>query len=185
MDVGCTTAGSICDVVANLDPATTEFQNDMDLLNFFMEEKAVPEDKRREIREYFHHCKALFRQKFYHDLLEAMSPTMRGDVARHMHGEWIAEIPFFVAPDVTERRAFTTAVALALEPMAFAPKELLIRIGEFTERMYIIQRGLVARMGRVLGAGRFVGEVRACGACVCVCVVASALAHVFLTSCPS
>lgn len=63
-----------------------------------------------------------------------------------------------MAPDESERREFTTAVALALEPMAFAPKELLIRIGEFTERMYIIQRGLVARMGRVLGAGRFVGE---------------------------
>ena len=78
--------GSICDVVANLDPATNEFQNNMDTLNAFMEEKQLPREKRREIREYFHHCKALFRQKFYHELLEQMSPKMRGDTAFHMHG---------------------------------------------------------------------------------------------------
>ena len=73
-------------MVENMDPATNEFQNDMDTLNQFMDEKAIPPEKRREIREYFHHCRNLFRQKFYHDLLEQMSPKMRGDVAFHMHG---------------------------------------------------------------------------------------------------
>ena len=61
------------------------------------------------------------------------------------------------SPD--ETRMFISALAVKLVSLAYVPQELLIREGEFTNTMFIIQRGIVARLGRVLGAGRFVGEV--------------------------
>lgn len=130
----------------------------MDHLNTFLAEINTPQTKRREIREYFHHCRQLFRAEYYNNLLLQMSPKLRGDVALHCHCLWVEQISFFRAESDEERQAFITAIALNLNLEAYAPKELIIKTGEFTEKMYIIQRGLVARLGRVLGAGRFFGE---------------------------
>ena len=150
--------GAICGVVSTRDPATTEFHQTMDHLNTFLAEINTPQEKRREIREYFHHCRQLFRAEYYNNLLLQMSPKLRGDVALHCHCLWVEQISFFRAESDEERQSFITAIALNLNLEAYAPKELIIKQGEFTEKMYIIQRGLVARLGRVLGAGRFFGE---------------------------
>lgn len=150
--------GAICGVVSTRDPATTEFHQTMDHLNTFLAEINTPQKKRREIREYFHHCRQLFRSQYYHELLYQMSPKLRGDVALHCHRQWVEQITFFRAESEEERSLFITHIALTLKLEAYAPKELIIKTGEFTEKMYIIQRGLVARLGRVLGAGRFFGE---------------------------
>lgn len=150
--------GEVCDTVSNLDPATAEFHETMDHLNAYLEDMNVPREKRLEVREYFHHCRALFRYKFYHHLLEQMSPALRGDVSLHMHQAWIEEIPFFRAEDAEERSLFIASLAMALKPEAYAPKELIIKPGDPTDKMYIVQRGLVARQGKVMGAGRFFGE---------------------------
>ena len=150
--------GAICGVVSTRDPATTEFHQTMDHLNTFLAEINTPQGKRREIREYFHHCRQLFRAEYYNNLLLQMSPKLRGDVALHCHRLWVEQISFFRAESDEERQMFITAIALNLNLEAYAPKELIIKTGEFTEKMYIIQRGLVARLGRVLGAGRFFGE---------------------------
>mmetsp|Transcript_47020 Transcript_47020/g.112706 ORF Transcript_47020/g.112706 Transcript_47020/m.112706 type:complete len:721 (+) Transcript_47020:374-2536(+) len=150
--------GAICGVVSTRDPATTEFHQTMDHLNTFLAEINTPQKKRREIREYFHHCRQLFRSQYYHELLYQMSPKLRGDIALHCHRQWVEQITFFRAESEEERSLFITHIALTLKLEAYAPKELIIKTGEFTEKMYIIQRGLVARLGRVLGAGRFFGE---------------------------
>ena len=49
--------------------------------------------------------------------------------------EWVSDIPFFHVDDESERRHFISSVALRLEPLAFAPEELIIREGEFTTKM--------------------------------------------------
>lgn len=188
--------GEICGVVSNLDPASNEFQESMDHLNRFMAEIALPRPKKLIVREFFHHCKGLFRAKFYHQLLERMSPKLQGDISMHVHGYanrrrvpslcpacarwccycrsanhyvvththarcrgWVSKIPFFMSDSPDETRMFISALAVKLVSLAYVPQELLIREGEFTNTMFIIQRGIVARLGRVLGAGRFVGEV--------------------------
>ena len=42
---------------------------------------------------------------------------------------------------------------MKLVPEAFAPQELIIRIGEPTEKMYMVQRGVVAMKGRIISSG--------------------------------
>lgn len=51
-----------------------------------------------------------------------------------------------------------SALSVVLMPMAFAPLEEIIKFGEGTHVMYIIQRGLIVSRGRVMGGGRFFGE---------------------------
>jgi hypothetical protein len=45
--------GDICGVVANRDPATSEYEQSVDLLNQYMEEHQLPQDLRVKLRQYF------------------------------------------------------------------------------------------------------------------------------------
>ncbi len=122
--------GAICGVVSEMDPATREYQTNVDLLNDYMNEIKVPKAMRQRLREYFTHCKVIFRTKYYHDVLDNMSPALQGEVARHSHGPWLFKIPFFMAEDEEERDRFVIQIALCLEPKAFAPNEMVFREGD-------------------------------------------------------
>ena len=45
-----------------------------------------------------------------------------------------------------------------LRGRAVEPNETIVAVGQRTERMFIIQRGLCARLGRILGGGQTFGE---------------------------
>jgi len=116
-----------------------------------------------ELREYFMYCRSLQRDRSYKHVLEQMSPGLQAKFAQHCHGQWIETVYFFRCDALDEkdeksRMAFAYQIALALEPAAYPPSEEIIKSGELTTRMYIINRGLCARLGCVLGRGRFFGE---------------------------
>lgn len=72
--------------------------------------------------------------------------------------EWVLKVPFFNGAPVDETNNFITSIALALKLEAYAPHETIIKKGEPTEKMYIIQRGVVSRLGHVFSSGACVGE---------------------------
>lgn len=113
--------GAICGVVSMRDPATTEFHQTMDHLNTFLAEINTPQPKRREIREYFHHCRQLFRSQYYNNLLLQMSPKLRGDIALHSHQQWVSQISFFRAESEEERQMFITSIALQVHKQSATP----------------------------------------------------------------
>jgi hypothetical protein len=122
--------GAICGVVSDMDPATREYQQNVDLLNDYMNEIKVPKAMRTRLREYFTHCKTIFRTKYYHEVLDNMSPALQGEVARHSHSSWLYKIPFFMANNEDERDRFVICIALDLVPRAFAPNEMVYREGD-------------------------------------------------------
>lgn len=152
--------GAVCGIVSGLDEATSKFHNTMDNLNRYMEEYKIPQPLRMTLREYFRHCRGLARQKNYHHLLLEMSPTLRGQVAVFCYSAWILKVPFFNSPLVAdeEREAFTVEVALRIQPKAFAPNESIIRVHQLAREMYILQKGVVAKHGRIINSGQFFGE---------------------------
>ena len=85
---------------------------------------------RTRLREYFTHCKTIFRTKYYHEVLDNMSPALQGEVARHSHSSWLYKIPFFMANNEDERDRFVICIALDLVPRAFAPNEMVYREGD-------------------------------------------------------
>ena len=137
------TIGSICSVLNSRDPATQDFQQRMDLLNGYMEEISLPKSMRFQLREYFSYCRQLFRNRYYQDVLQQMTPKLRGQVAKLHHGQWIAKIPFFCAENDLERGEFITHIALHLEPEAFCPDEMIYFEGAPSECLYIVQKGYV------------------------------------------
>lgn len=150
--------GAVCGIVSNIDKATSSYLQALDNLNRYMAEIKLPNDLRLQLREYFDHCRQLHRNKYYQGLLLQMSPSLRKAVAMHCHSVWIRAVPFFNAPDDDERSEFVASISVVLVPMAFAPLEKIVLEGEKTSKMYIIQRGLAIRRGKLLGAGDFFGE---------------------------
>ena len=115
-------------------------------------------DLKFRLREYFQHCRNMLRQRYYHKLLELMSPALRGEVAMYTHGAWIQQITFLCCDNEEERTRFIVQIALALDGRAYAPDELIYSCGEVADALYIVQRGIVAGQGSVMGAGRFFVE---------------------------
>jgi hypothetical protein len=152
--------GTVCGVIALMDQATSKFNQQMDELNLYMEENQMPNEMRVRLREYFNYCKQMNRQKYYQALLVEMSPTLRGEVASYINSAWLDKVPFFNPAGVTkeESKTFCVEVSMKLLPEAFAPQELIIRMGEPTEKMYMVQRGVVAMKGQIISSGRLIGD---------------------------
>ena len=159
--------GNICGVIATMDQASTEFHATMDDLNLYMNENNLPRDLRIRLREYFMYCRHQQRQKYYQGLLTKMSPALRGEVTVFINRAWIDQVPFFcrkasssLSIQIThaEHNQFITEISMKLNALAFAPQELIIKLGEPASAMYIVQKGVVAKQGQVLSQGRFFGE---------------------------
>jgi len=150
--------GSVCGIVSSMDLATKMFQQSMDHLNLYLEENKFPQEMRVKLRTFFNRAKQLHRSKFYHDTLSLMSPDLRREMSRHVHAVWMEHISFLATIPDKEKGRFLSAVAMELRLEVYGAQEKLINQGEFTTKMYIVQKGLVARLGRVLGKGRYVGE---------------------------
>ena len=89
-----------------------------------------------------------------------MSPALRGEVANFINSAWLQNVPFFNPPGMraSEKSMFCTDISLKLKPEAFAPQELVIKTGEPTEKFYLLQRGVMAKKGRILGTGDYAGH---------------------------
>lgn len=152
--------GNVCGVIALMDQATSKYNQQMDELNLYMAENHMPNKLRVRLREYFQYSKQLNRQRYYQALLLEMSPALRGEVANYINAAWLENIAFFnppLLPDI-EREQFCTDISLRLEPEAYAPQETVVRVGEPTEKFYLLQRGVMASRGRIIGTGAYVGD---------------------------
>ncbi|EQC38482.1 hypothetical protein SDRG_04190 [Saprolegnia diclina VS20] len=162
MIIGCGSysfiIGSICGLVSGLSEATTEFNQKMDHLNMYMAKEDLPQEMKIMFREYFLHMRDQMHHKYFAHALDTLSPGLRGEIEVYTSGEWIHRIPFFVGGPTSQHIRFVTAITQRLEPMLYPPNEVMIHMGDATDVLYIISRGLVARLGRLFGKGHFVGE---------------------------
>lgn len=157
--------GNICGLIATMDQATTEFNASMDDLNLYMEENFVPRELRIRLREYFMYAKGIGRQLYYAKLYDKMSPALRGELAYFINQHWISNVPFLsraghLAATISEEehKLFITDVAMHLDAEAYGPQEHIVKMGEKAEKMYIMQRGVVAKQGSIISGGKYFGE---------------------------
>jgi len=110
----------------------------MDAINTYMDSINLPYVQRIKVREFYELSLDLYRNKHYQHLLRFLSPALRGMVAAHMHESWITQISFFQAPTDEEMSEFVTAISMALQPVAFSPMEVVLKVGYRNSRMFII-----------------------------------------------
>ena len=89
------TMGQMCAIATSMDPDTTAFHNNMDALNAFMRERGLQTDLRVRCRTFFHATRKMATLTDDSELLEKMSPLLRGTVALETHRSWLSR--FFVA----------------------------------------------------------------------------------------
>jgi len=151
--------GAVCGIVSSMDIAGIEYRQTMDNLNSYLDECDAPPHLRFKLREYFTASKEQAKQKFYQAVIEQLSPGLKAELAGFVNQDWIDKI-YFLATGSSEKsqNAFTAAVAMRLVGRTYPSTEYIIRMGDTTGQMYIIQKGLVARMNAVLSTGRHFGE---------------------------
>ena len=105
--------GSLCGILATLDPQATDFRNTMDELNYFMAESNFPTAHKVRLREFFRHRKDFDRIVAYETLLSKMSSQLKGDSALLLSIETIRPV-WYLHDDHCEKEF------LAVRPHAHA-----------------------------------------------------------------
>ena len=136
--------GTFCGMIATMNPAQANFRNTIDDLNRFMELQDLVPEMRQRLREYFHETKHLQIAMANRKLLAKMSPALAGEVAVQTSEKYIKRIWYLKGVD----SGFMAQLAMRLEPMVFAPSEL-VPVG----KMYICHRGIALYGGKIMTAG--------------------------------
>ena len=167
------TMGQMCAIATSMDPDTTAFHNNMDALNAFMRERGLQTDLRVRCRTFFHATRKMATLTDDSELLEKMSPLLRGTVALETHRSWLSRVWYFadfvnrhatangleenMGQEFSELRfeqdSFVSQLAMRLQPMAFTQRERVP-----PGALYILRKGMVVRGWYFLGPGRVWGQ---------------------------
>ena len=169
------TMGQMCAVATALDPDTATFHNRMDALNAFMRERGLDKGLRVKLRQFFHNSRTMSKLSGDADeLLERMSPMLRGETALATAKVWLEKVWYLPQPskrapppggyasaeeeaeaeaEQLDEESFVAELAMVLRPLAFTKAERVP-----SGALYILQKGLVCRGWAFMGPGRVWGE---------------------------
>jgi len=140
---------TFCGVISNMDPATTNFRNQMDQLNHFMRLNSFPSEMRVRLRQYFHHNFHLMRDEEHKSLVKRLSPQLQREVVQTAYSNWLLKVPFLEGAS----KAMICEFAWYLEPRLYAPREVVP-----PGPLYIIHRGLATCGNQILTLGQCWGD---------------------------
>ena len=143
--------GSGCGIIATLNPERIEYRQTMDQVNYFARSRKLPPQLSVRLRSFFQSTQHIFHAKRFDGLLEKMSGSLRADICSHVARKVLAKVPYFSEADV--EADFLAAVALALKPRVYCPRELVR-----TDELVIVERGVIVRSSKIFVAGMCVGE---------------------------
>jgi len=144
--------GQACSVLANLDLHDARFKQTLDDLNYMLADRGIKNELRHRLRAFFFETKEIERLKTYKTLISYLSPALQGEVARELNEVWVKKVWYLDKPDISEK--MIVACAQRIDMTIFAQGET------FGERrtLYILNRGLVGRRGRLLRVSAVWGE---------------------------
>lgn len=146
--------GNVCQVVASMSVRETEFQTMMDSANRFIDEAYLSDELAERLRKYVRYKQSASNIKDWKRTLDELSPALRGEVAMELNATQLEKVPFFRVCS----QEMLIELSFLLTHLTFPPMETIIRPGEPPDVMYVIKRGLVACVGRVLRRDNVVGE---------------------------
>jgi hypothetical protein len=146
--------GTAAGIASTLNPNKVLFHTTMDQLNYFMRERELSRSMRRELRAYFERARTVREVNDDANLLQAMSPLLRGTVAYAANRHWIARIWYLSSmPKSRDTREFIAHLASSLSLAAYIAEERP-PIGQ----LYVLRRGMCVKNWRFLRAGSVWGD---------------------------
>ena len=132
---------SFCDVLANLNPEESAFNQRMDHLNRYCRASRFDKATRRRLREFLIRAKHVQMEESQKELVMLMSPKIQGELSLKVNGAWLSNIDFL--RDI--EAACCVEIALSLDACVFVPSELLS-----SSYLYHMQQGTVVYKGKVV-----------------------------------
>ncbi|CEL92732.1 unnamed protein product [Vitrella brassicaformis CCMP3155] len=143
--------GNAVNIITNIDIHTHEYQRTMDDLNDMMRDRRLEPNLQVRLRTYFQNAHHLQRLISHRTLIDKMSPQLQGEVALAANKPWLQKVSWL--RDCTNNQ-FVVEIAKSLQPLAYGPEEVL----DMAATLYIVQRGLAARRGKIMSVGSVWGE---------------------------
>ncbi len=134
--------GAFVGVISSLSKHDTATSEMLDSVNEFISAASLKPELATRLRAYFRHQHgALSTLATWRELLDGMSPALRGDVAFAVNANWIRRLSLFAkAPP-----SLLIELSLAFRPMSFPPGEVLLSRGDDATvgSIVVITRGVV------------------------------------------
>eukprot|EP00929_Paragymnodinium_shiwhaense_P092149 TRINITY_DN52022_c0_g2_i1.p1 TRINITY_DN52022_c0_g2~~TRINITY_DN52022_c0_g2_i1.p1 ORF type:complete len:843 (-),score=160.40 TRINITY_DN52022_c0_g2_i1:373-2901(-) len=150
--------GSICGIVGSMGLEHQEFRKSMDELNALMREHRLSQSLRRRVRTFFLATRQAQSNEQKALLYKKMSPALRGEVLMAVNGHWLRRVPFLKdvlsVEDSTMASTFVLNVVISLKTALYSQAEVFGR----PNVLYILKRGLVSQLTKLLGSGAVWGE---------------------------
>ena len=142
--------GSLCGILATMNPQATAFQNTMDELEYFMRERNFAQQHRVRLRDFFRQTQDYSRLASYNNLMVKMSVQLRGDTALKIGMSTLQQVWYF-SLDCVEKE-FLAVVALNLYGAVYEAREVLPTVD-----LTVIMKGMAARKLKLFTKGATLG----------------------------
>lgn len=146
--------GEILSSIGSTDLGQARFRQMLDDLNHMMADHRLPHVMQRRLRDFFFQTKDIQRVRSYYDVVDQLSPSLKGEVALIANQVWIRKIWYFDANFEKLPGAFMAAFAKTLHVDVYAQGDVF---GE-PWTLYILHRGLCVRSMRFCRSGSVWGE---------------------------
>lgn len=146
--------GAVGNIIATREAKKNQTYRQMEDLNEFIASNKLDNHLAEQLRRYFGYRGRSMSVSSYNSLLSHMSPELRGRVLMSTNQLWIRKVALFHGAPIE----FIVQVALVLNKHVYPPQEAIIKPGQLADRLYIINRGVVAGNGKLLTIGQFAGE---------------------------
>lgn len=133
--------GTICATLATGDPHTNAFKQNMDSLNYFLEDMQMPPELRIRAREYLRNGRDLIKKLSYNELVAGLSPDLRADIVLHMSAKTLEQVWYLRELE----QAVRVELAMRLHREGFPPREKVSSVN-----LNILVRGVAAKAGNIL-----------------------------------
>ena len=142
--------GSLCGILATLNPHKTAFQNMMDELEYFMSDRNFELQHRVRLREFFRETQDYSRLRARDSLMIQMSTQLRGDTALKIGQHTLSRVSYFSLDHV--EKEFMSVVALNLHGAIYEAREVLPTVD-----LTVVMKGMAARKLRIFSKGSILG----------------------------
>lgn len=142
--------GSICAITGALDADNVAHENQMDAINDMLNCYDISQHMRMQVREYFQRRKVLNNRSRYSELIDCMSPSMQGLVARKMQATLVEKVWIFRG---AMSDSFVVGLFRCFEFAIYPPRELAKLHGCFV----CLRTGVALQLANILQPGAFWG----------------------------
>lgn len=135
--------GNIGSIISNMNQESAEFQERLDGVKQFMENRKVHRHLQKRVIKWFNH---IWSQKQTNDedaMLQKLPPKLRAELAIQVHLETLRRVRIF--QDCEPGLLVELVVKLKLQ--IFSPGDYICRKGEFGKEMYIVKKGSLNVVG--------------------------------------